>query len=222
MLTRLGRCPSSVVARTIRSLGVVTALVVLLTACGDNDVDESVEDTSTTIAAEAAPEPTDEVGGSIVGALPTEFEPSNLVTLDPLLYQAALAMGVAPIGTPTFETAAGVGAPLPDYLPAEVVDEAELFGTILTPNVEAVAAAGPDLVLGTAQFAPPVSQGLDATTDVALYEGAFTDWRAATTFVGAQVGRDGEASALIAAIAERVARVARAAMQSTRAIFSVD
>ncbi|MEM1334036.1 MAG: ABC transporter substrate-binding protein [Actinomycetota bacterium] len=139
--------------------------------------------------------------------LPGTFEPASLVTLDPLLYQAALALGVAPVGTSTFETAGGGGGPLPAYLPEDVIADAELFGTILAPNLEAIAAADPELVLGIAQFAPSVSTEL-VGPEVALFDGAFSDWRGALAFVGEQLGRADVAAELVEQIDGRLASLA--------------
>ncbi|MEM9745471.1 MAG: ABC transporter substrate-binding protein [Actinomycetota bacterium] len=220
------------ISRSTPRLATIAVAVVALVAaaCGSDDDSESgtttptdtepaapstdtADDESTTVETDPptteppATEPPGEphAADGTASLLPVEFEPQDLITLDPLLYQAALALGVEPIGTPTFETAAGVGGPLPAYLPADVIADAELFGTILAPNLELIAAATPALVLGTAQFAPPTSESLGGKTEVALFEGSFSDWRAATAFVGDRLDRRDTADALVAEIDARLA-----------------
>lgn len=227
-----------------RGLAVLNAglLGLGVVACGDDDSSEagtttpaavvspdSTLDTipDTTTAADTAPNtasidpaPTTSEAAVSAGAaelLPASFEARSVVTVDPLLYQAALVLGVEPIGTSTFETAGGVGGPLPGYLPAEIVDRAELFGTILAPNLEEIAAADPELVLASAVFAPD-AEALSAITEVAVYEGDFADWRAATRFVGAQLGLAERADALIADIDATTAGLDVAAGSTASAI----
>jgi ABC-type Fe3+-hydroxamate transport system substrate-binding protein len=156
--------------RALRSslarVAAVGGFAVAVAACGGDDETATTDATAASVVTvpetTAAPvtETTAATGadrGAGRSLLPTQFEPASLVTLDPLLYQAALLLGVEPIGSSTFQTNDGEGGPLPAYLPADVLARAELFGTILDPNLELVAAADADLVLGSTVFAPNVA-----------------------------------------------------------------
>lgn len=70
--------------------------------------------------------------------------PQRVVVLDTGELDGALSLGVKPVGA--VEAIAGMG--LPDYL-AELTEGIELVGTIAEPNLEAILALQPDLILSS-------------------------------------------------------------------------
>ncbi|GGU95825.1 ABC transporter periplasmic component [Kitasatospora herbaricolor] len=71
--------------------------------------------------------------------------PARVVVLDTDSLDSAITLGITPVGATT--TAAG--APLPGYLPAERLKDVKPVGTIGSPNLEAIAALRPDLILSS-------------------------------------------------------------------------
>ncbi|AXI80512.1 ABC transporter substrate-binding protein [Peterkaempfera bronchialis] len=71
--------------------------------------------------------------------------PQRVVVLDTDALDSAVTLGVTPVGA----TTVAAGAPLPDYLPADKVKGITAVGTIGEPNLEAIAALKPDLILSS-------------------------------------------------------------------------
>ncbi|MFD7986493.1 ABC transporter substrate-binding protein [Kitasatospora indigofera] len=133
--------------------------------------------------------------------------PARVVVLDTDSLDSAITLGVTPVGATT--TAAG--APFPGYLPAERLKDVKPVGTIGSPNLEAIAALRPDLILSSqarddkryedlAKIAPTV---LTKTTGPAWQE----NFRLHAEALGrqnearsAEVGYRAKAEALVAAL----------------------
>lgn len=131
-------------------------------------------------------------------------EPTRVVALSEPTLDAALALGVTPVGTIT-----GRGqSTVPHYL-ADLASDIPVLGGVAQPDYEAIADAEPDLILvdGTSinnnpeamqvlgQIAPTVSTG---------YAGG--DWRANLALVAAALGREDEADDLVADYEAKVAQ----------------
>ncbi len=120
-----------------RSLSTCAALLATLfvVACGDDETDTS----GAAPAADATRTVTHAMGiTKITGT------PKRVVVLDTGELDSAVALGVKPVGA--VEAIAGDG--LPAYL-GDAVKGIELVGTIEQPNVEAIAALRPDLILSS-------------------------------------------------------------------------
>ncbi len=119
--------------RSTLSLCAALLATLFVIACGDDEPD-------TTPAASAAPRTIAHAMGStkITGA------PKRVVVLDTGELDSAVALNVKPVGA--VEAIAGEG--LPRYL-GEAVRGIKLVGTIEQPNVEAIAALRPDLILSS-------------------------------------------------------------------------
>ncbi len=74
--------------------------------------------------------------------------PQRVVTLEPLELDTAVAVGITPVGTAVANMVNGV----PSYLGVEGVAS---VGTVSEPDLEAIAALQPDLILGTESATPP-------------------------------------------------------------------
>jgi iron complex transport system substrate-binding protein len=119
--------------RTIGILAAMTALAI--SACGNDEGTAPVGK-----AGAAQPR-------SIVLAMGTSQirgTPERVVVLDTGELDSAVALGVKPVGA--VEPIAGAG--FPAYL-ADAVNGAKIVGTIEQPNIEAIAALEPDLILSS-------------------------------------------------------------------------
>lgn len=132
-----------------------------LVACGDGSGTGSSEVGNTDVATggerfSTADEETALLGSdaepgvfprTVVHALGTTeipSKPERVVVLDTGEIDAVLALGITPVGIPSTEGANSV----PSYLADQVADAAAV-GTIQEPNLEAIAALQPDLILGS-------------------------------------------------------------------------
>jgi iron complex transport system substrate-binding protein len=119
-----------------RSVGILAAAVaaVAIGACGDEDAGSGAKQTG------AEPR-------SVVHAMGTSRvmgTPQRVVVLDTGEMDSVVALGVKPVGA--VEPIAGAG--FPAYL-ADAVKDAKIVGTIEQPNIEAIAALKPDLILSS-------------------------------------------------------------------------
>jgi iron complex transport system substrate-binding protein len=109
-----------------------------------------------------------------------------------------------------------VAAALPDGSSAQpsylgtVIHRLPAVGTRSAPDLAAVAAAGPDLILGSAALAPDTYPALSAIAPTVLTAAPGAEWRENLLAVGAATGRGRAADALLAGFGER-AREAGAA-----------
>jgi iron complex transport system substrate-binding protein len=129
---------------------VITGLLLLIVAvaCGGNaarqaDTSTPVGKTATTPAATASPA---ESGTRLIkhamGETEVPANPQRVVVLDEGPLNSALALGIKPVGAVT----AFKGTDFPAYL-SDTTAGIQNVGTILEPDLEAVAALKPDLIL---------------------------------------------------------------------------
>ncbi len=117
----------------------VAALALSLTACGGSGgTAASGEATATATADDSFPRTVEHAMGSTTIA----ERPERVVVLDTGELDTALALGVTPVGAVT----TAVSDDFLTYL-AEDAADIEVVGTIAEPNLEAIAALQPDLIL---------------------------------------------------------------------------
>lgn len=132
--------------------------------------------------------------------------PETVVTLSEPTTDAALAVGVVPIGA---TAARGQTASVAGYLPAEAVG-IPVVGQLTAPNLEQLVALAPDLILtdGTSINDDVLIDKLQAIAPTLwVGEAGNTDWRSGLRTVGDALGRADAAEAFIASFdtaAERV------------------
>lgn len=117
----------------LRAVAIAAALTLPLAACGtsgssDAEAQASTESVSVTHA---------------MGSTDVPCEPQKVVTLGQGQTDSVLALGVTPVGVVEPWT-----DEFYDYLPDEV-EEAEVVGTELEPDLEKIASLQPDLILGS-------------------------------------------------------------------------
>jgi iron complex transport system substrate-binding protein len=120
----------------LQATGLAVAAALTLTACGGSG---EAADPEVSTATEAAFPRTVE---HAMGATEIPARPERVVVLDTGELDSALSLGVTPVGAVT----TAVSEDFLSYL-AEGAEDVEVVGTIAEPNLEAIAALRPDLIL---------------------------------------------------------------------------
>ena len=191
-----------------RILSICAALLASLTvaACGDDDND--------TVSASSEPEAPRSVAHAM-GTATITGTPKRVVVLDTGELDSAVALGVKPVGA--VEAIAGEG--LPAYLGDEAKD-IELVGTIEQPNVEAIAALRPDLILSSKVRHEAIYDQLARVAPTVFSEEVGVTWKENFALHAEALGRSGEASRLQAEYDDK-ARALRAELGGKRADSAV-
>ncbi|WP_116950315.1 ABC transporter substrate-binding protein [Jiangella endophytica] len=181
------------VPRRLRAASAVTVLAALaLAACGSGGDDEP--------AAEAS-------GGAgytvehAMGTTELPAEPERVVVLDSPHLDAAVALGVTPVGATEAEAGAGYPAYLGD------LDGVETVGLTVEPSVEAVAQLEPDLIIGARVRHEALYADLSRIAPTVFSADSGTNWKEQVQIVGAALNRQDDADALLDEFAERAAAI---------------
>jgi iron complex transport system substrate-binding protein len=193
--------------------GLLAVLVLTSAACGDDDGGSSAGEgagaTTTPGGSEASAFPVTITHAFGETVIPTE--PTRVVTWGWASADAAIALGVVPVAIPFQDYGADDEGVLP-WIREALEAEGTPIPTILPDSdevpIEAIAAAEPDLILAPysgitdaeyellAEIAPTVAYPDEAWA---------TPWRETIEIVGAALGRDTQAGALLADIDAQVA-----------------
>ncbi|WP_405796779.1 ABC transporter substrate-binding protein [Streptomyces sp. NBC_01506] len=130
---------STHLTRRISVAAAVTALAVSLSACGGGDGDESTDKTESGAGAATHAVTT------AMGEVKVKDDPKRVVVLDTDALDSAITLGITPVGA----TTAVADAPFSTYLPADKLKDIKPVGLIAEPNLEAIAALKPDLILSS-------------------------------------------------------------------------
>ncbi|WP_405374428.1 MULTISPECIES: ABC transporter substrate-binding protein [unclassified Microbacterium] len=130
------------------------------------------------------------------GATDVPDAPQRVVTLEPLELDTAVAVGITPVGAAVASNVAGV----PAYLG---VDDVAPVGTVLEPDLEAIAALKPDLILGTEARHSELYEQLSAIAPTVFIATQADPWRDNAALIGEALGREDEVEALLAAVDDR-------------------
>jgi iron complex transport system substrate-binding protein len=187
--------PSTVLDATRREFLAILAAAGLLSAC-------TTADRPAAAATRTVQHP--------LGTTEVPLAPTRVVALD---RRAALphllALGVTPIGALTYESI--IGTPFPAVVAERARDVAVLpvAGNADDPNLEAVAAMRPDLLIGWTGGIEEKYAALSAIAPTVAVDVDFTDASVSLRAIAAVLGREAEAEAVIRAFDER--RAARLA-----------
>jgi iron complex transport system substrate-binding protein len=139
--------------------------------------------------------------------------PQRVVALGPADADAALALGVTPVGV----ASTGIGDGIPGWTRAAIDGSApqvlEVTGDAQQVDLEAVAALQPDLILASGYYdVATVYDRLSAIAPTLAYRtGPATDpWQEVTTQVGRALGRAEQAADVVEAVEARLAAAADA------------
>src|SRR3546814_5080714 len=107
-----------------------------------------------------------------MGSTEVPAEPERVVVLDSSFLDASLALGVTPVAA----TEAIAGSGMPAYL-GDAVADMEVVGLIEEPNLEAIAAQRPDLILGAKVRHEALYEELSGIAPTVFTESSGTNWK---------------------------------------------
>lgn len=170
----------------------------LVAACG-GDEESSAKRPATT---EAAPPRTVQ---HAMGSTKIDGAPKRVVVLDTGELDSVVALGLKPVGA--VEAIAGEG--LPKYL-GDSVQGVELVGTIEQPNVEAIAALRPDLILSSKLRHEAIYDQLGRVAPTVFTEEVGVTWKENFALHAEALGKPGQADELQAEYDARAAELGEA------------
>ncbi|RKT31297.1 iron complex transport system substrate-binding protein [Microbacterium sp. AG1240] len=135
------------------------------------------------------------------GTTEVPLEPQRVVTLEPLELDTAAAVGVVPVGAAVASNVVGV----PAYLG---LDGVEAVGSVPEPDLQAIAALKPDLILGTEARHSALYEQLSSIAPTVFIATQADPWRDNAALIGEALGRDGETAALLEKVDARCGELA--------------
>ncbi|MFD9501262.1 ABC transporter substrate-binding protein [Streptomyces sp. NPDC060035] len=178
----------------------VTA-VLALAACGSSDTPDASSSASTHTVK------------TVMGDVSVPDDPKRVVVLDTAELDSALTLGVKPVGA----THADVESGFLSYLSKDQVSGIEDVGEMMTPNLEAVAALEPDLILTSRIRHGDTYAELTAIAPTVMTENTGYPWKANFQVHADALGRKAEARKVTAAYAAHTAEVTEALGGTARA-----
>jgi iron complex transport system substrate-binding protein len=140
---------------------------------------------------------------TVRGSIDVPDNPLRVVTLEPVELDTTVALGIVPVGTAVLSEIAGV----PTYLGTEAAGIATV-GTVAEPTIEDIAAAQPDLILGTETRHAQYYDQLSAIAPTVFIASQSDPWRDSVRFVGRVLGKEAKAEELLTAYDDRCAEIA--------------
>lgn len=138
-----------------------------------------------------------------MGEVRVPARPKRVVVLDTAELDSAITLGVKPVGA----VRAGVASDFLDYLPKSRVGGIENVGEIAGPNLEAVAALEPDLILTSKVRDGARYQQLKAIAPTVMTENTGYPWKQNFRVHAQALGRVAEGRKAESAYAAEVAKV---------------
>lgn len=179
------------VRRALSALAVSAAAAIVVAGCAAQPS-----------AADAAPESSTALRSveHARGVTEVPGQPQRVVTLEPLELDTAVSVGITPVGAAVASNVAGI----PAYLG---VDGVEPVGTVPEPDLEAIAALQPDLILGTEARHSKLYDQLSAIAPTVFIATQADPWRDNAELIGEALGREDEVAAQISAVDDRCAEI---------------
>lgn len=150
-----------------------------------------------------------------MGATQVPDAPEKVVTLTNETTEAALAVGVTPIGA----AASWYGDPWYAHLGTRLSETTEL-GTELAVDLEALAVLEPDLIIGSRKRDEEIYDQLSAIAPTVLIAG-IGDWKGNLSFVAETLGREEAAAAALAGFDNKVEHLKQSLGEQTQEVISV-
>ncbi|MFI5758649.1 ABC transporter substrate-binding protein [Streptomyces sp. NPDC051569] len=174
--------------RRISVAAAATAFALSLSACGgDSESDEP--------AAEAS------AGGAsthtvttVMGDVKVQDVPKRVVVLDTDALDSAVTLGITPVGATTVVD----DAPFSTYLPADKLKGIKPVGLIAEPNLEAIAALKPDLILSSKVRDEKSYASLSKIAPTVFSDTTGPTWRKNFDLHADALGRKNEAAKVVA------------------------
>ncbi len=153
-------------------------------------------------ADQAAPQPGDRVVEHAMGKTTVQGKPQRVVVLDTGELDAALALGIQPVGVVQPDAAGS----LPPYL-AEKAGNPEIVGTIGSPNLEQIAALKPDLILSSKVRDGERYDQLSAIAPTVFAETTGKTWQQNFLLDAEALGKPAEAQRILGEYRQRAAAI---------------
>ncbi|MEV6754941.1 iron-siderophore ABC transporter substrate-binding protein [Streptomyces sp. NPDC051214] len=157
-----------------------------LTACGSSDSDSGKED---------ARSGDTHVVKTAMGDVKVPVAPKRVVVLDTAELDSAITLGVKPVGSTHVEASSG----FPGYLPKDEVSGIEDVGEMLNPNMEAIAALEPDVILTSKIRHAAKYEQLKQIAPTVMTENTGYPWKENFQVHAAALGKKAEAKKVVAA-----------------------
>lgn len=138
---------------------------------------------------------------SLYGPVKLNGAPQRVVALGENALDAALSLGVQPVGA----LASRGGTDVPDYL-KEKAGNISLVGTVREPSLEAVLALQPDLILASAELPKAQYDRLNLIAPTVVPKGgSFQDWRKTYAIYAEALGKQDQGQQRVEEIDARLA-----------------
>ncbi|MFJ4962754.1 ABC transporter substrate-binding protein [Streptomyces sp. NPDC088729] len=184
--------------RTPAAALLTVAAALALTACGSSS--------GTSEGGSASEDSPNRTISTAMGDVKVPAAPRRVVVLDTAELDSALTLGVKPVGA----THADVASGFLDYLPRDRVAGIADVGAMMTPNLEAVAALRPDLILTSKVRHGDRYAELSRIAPTVMTENTGYPWKENFRVHAAALGRKAEARRTVADYAEHAAEVTEA------------
>jgi iron complex transport system substrate-binding protein len=189
--------------------GILILSALLAAGCAAEDV--ANEPAVPAAAAPAAASPTSTASATPAGTRTVRHDkgetvvpaaPARVVVLDSPLLDTLVTLGLTPVGA----VRTAVDEDLPDYLGPQA-SGVSVVGTIGAPNLEAVAALRPDLILSSTLRDDAIYDKLAAIAPTVFIKGPGTTWRSDFLLAGEAINRAEQARAALADFDAQAARL---------------
>jgi iron complex transport system substrate-binding protein len=175
--------------RRTAGVGVAVALALATAACSGADARGGAS------ASGSAPEPASRTITHAMGTTTVPATPARVVVLDTQELDVALSLGVTPVGAVRTD----VGTELPTFLEGKVpAGSIAMVGTIQQPNLEAIAALRPDLILSSKVRHEALYPKLAKIAPTVFAEKTGDAWKANLSLFGEALGKKAEAEQRLA------------------------
>ncbi|MBM7367706.1 ABC transporter substrate-binding protein [Gordonia hydrophobica] len=134
------------------------------------------------------------------GSTEVPDDPQRVVVLEPVELDTAVALGVTPVGAAVASNVKGV----PEYLG---VDGVTPVGTVPEPDLEAIAALTPDLILGTESRHSKLYDQLSAIAPTVFMKTQADPWQENVLLIGEAMNRKDKAQELVDGFNDRCASI---------------
>ncbi|SNR64708.1 ABC transporter substrate-binding protein [Blastococcus mobilis] len=182
----------------LRSLITAVVAAMALSSCGS-----SADDTEEASAQESGSVETRSVD-HVLGTTEVPVDPQRVVTLDTPHLDTALSLDITPVGSVQSDVATG----FPEYLD-DRTEGIEVVGTIEEPDLEAIAALQPDLILSSSVRHEAIYEQLSQIAPTVLTD--YTEgWRAMFTTTADALNRAEEGAEALAGYDARADQVGEA------------
>ncbi|MGG7104789.1 ABC transporter substrate-binding protein [Rhodococcus sp. 24CO] len=175
-------------------LGVaVTVSALFLTACGGTASSDDAAGADTAYTVQQA-----------MGETTLPSTPDRIVVIDSPHLDALVALGIMPVGA----TESGAGSGFPAYL-SDGLEGTKSIGATAEPDIEAIVALAPDLIIGSKVRHEKLYDQLSAIAPTVFSVNSGTDWQEQARITADAVNKSDEMDGLLTGLSERAVSVGK-------------